>query len=101
MTPIDFLLLGLLLATLCTAIWLAARCSRANADARIAAERTQAASTSRDDALQRLRNAESALVEANARLQAATAQLAEQQQASALLQKDVEVAKQREEEVRA
>lgn len=101
MTPIDFLLLALLITTLCAAIGLALRCSRANTEARIAAERAQVANASRDEALQRLHGTESALVEANGRLQAVTAQLAEQHQASALLQKDVEIAHQREEEVRA
>jgi len=101
MTLVDFVLLALLIASLCAALWLAVRCSRGNADARIAAERAQAATASRDEALVRLRGAESALIETNARLQTITAQLAEQHQAGALLQKDVEVARQREEEVRA
>lgn len=101
MTPVDFLLLALLIASICATAWLAVRCARASAEARVAAERTQAANASRDDTLQRMSGVESALTEANSRLQAANAQLAEQHRASALLQKDVEVARQREEEVRA
>src|SRR5690242_5136446 len=101
MTPVDFVLLALLLASLCAVVWFAMRYSRVNADARIADDREQAAKAARDDALTRLRGAETALVETNARLQAITAQLAEQHQAGALLQKDVAIARQREEEVRA
>lgn len=71
MTTTDFVLLVLLIATLCAAAWLAIRLARLNTNVGIAKTNVDAVNAARDDVLQRLRKAEGLLAESQTRLESA------------------------------
>lgn len=71
MTTIDFVLLVLLIATLCAAAWLAFLLARTNAEVGIARTNADAMNVARDDVLQRLRKTEELLAESQTKLASA------------------------------